>query len=192
MVKFWFVEKFFSDNLLASLTKLVAAAKLENHVKIYYFHNQHTGDSEFHRFQVLICINRLRVHDATIQWTYVGSLQALTSFSTFADTRNILVVFSECDRTPDRGPDFCFFTLTCFFTLLVLLLFLCHLDSFDCHVTDTLQLVKQHSVETCALRELGEKSECLQMPVCIRVSRWSHYPDCFSRYSEIYREILNS
>ena len=62
MVKFWFVEKFFSDNSLASLTKLVAAAKLENHVKkIYYFHNQQKGDSEFDRFQVLICINRLRV-----------------------------------------------------------------------------------------------------------------------------------
>ena len=90
------------------------------------------------RFHVVICINKLRVHDATIQRTYVGSPQTRT----FADTRNILVVFSECDRTPDRGPDFCFFTLTCFFTLLVLLLFLCHLDCFDCHVTDTLQLVK--------------------------------------------------
>ena len=32
MVKFWFVEGFFSDSLLASLTKLVAAAELENHV----------------------------------------------------------------------------------------------------------------------------------------------------------------
>ena len=68
MVKFWFVEGFFSDSLLASLTKLVAAAELENHVKkIYYFHNRQTGDSEFDRFQVLMCINRLRVHDATIQ-----------------------------------------------------------------------------------------------------------------------------
>ena len=28
MVKFWFVEKRFSDSLLAALTKLVAAAKL--------------------------------------------------------------------------------------------------------------------------------------------------------------------
>ena len=118
MVKFWFVEEFFSDNLLASLTKLVAAAKLENHVKIYYFHNQHTGDSEFHRFQVLICINRLRVHDATIQWTYVGSLQALTSFSTFADTRNILVVFSESNRTLNRGPNFLFLYFYKFFYIL--------------------------------------------------------------------------
>ena len=72
--------------------------------------NQQTRDNEFDRFQVVIFINRLYVHDATIQWTYVGSLQALKSFSTFADTRNILVVFSECDRTPDRCPDFCFYS----------------------------------------------------------------------------------
>ena len=70
-------------------------------------------NNEFGRFQVVICINQLRLHDATIQRTYVGSPQTRT----FADTRNILVVFSECDRTPDRGPDFCFFTLTCFFLL---------------------------------------------------------------------------
>ena len=30
--------------------------------------------NEFERFQVVIYINWLRVHDATIQWTYVGSL----------------------------------------------------------------------------------------------------------------------
>ena len=105
-------ETFFSDNLLAWLTKLVAAAKPKNHVEKCYFHNQHTRDNEFDRFQVVICINRLRVHAATIQWTYVGSLQALTSHSTFADTRNILVVFPECDRTPHRGSDFCFYIFT--------------------------------------------------------------------------------
>ena len=33
MVKFWFVDKLFLDNLPASLTKLVAAAKIKNHVK---------------------------------------------------------------------------------------------------------------------------------------------------------------
>ena len=89
----------------------MAAAKLKNHVKKYILLSQPTDvrDNEFDKFKVVICINRLRLHDATIQWTYVGSLQALTSFSNFADTRNILVVFSECDRTLDRGPDFCFY-----------------------------------------------------------------------------------
>ena len=109
MVQFWFVEKIFSNNLLASLTKLVATAKLVNRVKKYItFPTNRRTLVKFDRFQVLICINRLRVHDATIQWTYVGSLQALTSFSTFADTRDILVVFSECNRTLNRGPDFLF------------------------------------------------------------------------------------
>ena len=89
----------------------MAAAKLKNQVKKYILLSQPTDvrDNEFDKFKVVICINRLRVHDATIQWTCVGSLQALTSFSNFADTRNILVVFSECDRTLDRGPDFCFY-----------------------------------------------------------------------------------
>ena len=32
---FWIVEKLFSDNLLASLTKLVAAAKLKKIMKKY-------------------------------------------------------------------------------------------------------------------------------------------------------------
>ena len=60
---FWFVEKLFSDNLLASLTKLVAAAKLKKSCKkIYFFHNQQTCPNEFDRFQVVICINRLRVY----------------------------------------------------------------------------------------------------------------------------------
>ena len=74
---------------------------------MYYFHNQQTCHNEFDRFQVVICINRLRVHNATIQCTYVGFLQALASFSTFADTCNILVVFSECDRAPEV-PSFVF------------------------------------------------------------------------------------
>ena len=35
---------FFSDNLLASLTKLVAAATLENHVKIYITFTTNRGE----------------------------------------------------------------------------------------------------------------------------------------------------
>lgn len=58
MGKFRFVEKVFSNNLPASLT-LVDTAKLKNHIKIYYFHNQQTRDNH-----------------ATIHWTYVGSLSA--------------------------------------------------------------------------------------------------------------------
>ena len=67
------------------------------------------------RFQVVTCINRLRVHDAAIQWTYVGSLQALTSISTFADTCNILVVFSESIRVwPNAGSSSRFLFLYCY------------------------------------------------------------------------------
>ena len=41
-------------------TKLVAAAKLQNHVKISYFHSSqtHKADNEFDRFQVVICIRK--------------------------------------------------------------------------------------------------------------------------------------
>ena len=41
-------------------TKLVAAAKPQNHVKIYYFHSSqtHKADNEFDRFQVVICIRK--------------------------------------------------------------------------------------------------------------------------------------
>ena len=85
---------------------------------MYYFHNQQTCHNEFDRFQVVICINWLSVHDATIQWTYVGSLQALEAFSNFADTCNILVACSECNRTPAPGPDFCFYIFTKFGNIL--------------------------------------------------------------------------
>ena len=67
---FGFVEKLYSDNLLASLTKLVAVAKLKKIMqKMYYFHNQQTCHNEFDRFQVVICINRLRVYPfSELRW----------------------------------------------------------------------------------------------------------------------------
>ena len=80
-----------TSHLLAS--QLVAAGKLQNHVKKCYFQNQQMlqTDHEFDR------------------WTSVGSLQALLSFLAFADTHNILIMFSECDQTPNQGPIYGYF-----------------------------------------------------------------------------------
>ena len=91
MVKFWFVDR----QLFTSLTyQTSGSSETKKSCKKYILLSQPTDlrDNESDRFKVVICINRLRVHDATIQWTYVSSLQALTSFSNFADTRNIVVV----------------------------------------------------------------------------------------------------
>ena len=90
----------------------MAAAKLKKNMKkIYYFHNQQACHNEFDRFKVVICINRLSVHDTIIQLTYVGSLQALGAFSNFADTCNILVAFSKCTERPPQVPIFVFIFL---------------------------------------------------------------------------------
>lgn len=54
----------------------------------------------FTGFKVVICTCVMQPFSELL----FGSLQALLSSSAFADIHNVLTVSSECDRTPNRGP----------------------------------------------------------------------------------------
>ena len=77
-------ETVISHNLLGSLTEIVAAEKLQYHVKKYVtFSTSCNGHA--------------------IRWV---PCKLFCPSLAFVDTRNILVVSSVCDRTPDRGLEF--------------------------------------------------------------------------------------
>ena len=91
-----------SDNLLAWHTS-GCSETTKSWIKIYYFHNQQPRQADNECDRQVICISWLCTHDAT---NTVCSLQTLLSFSTFGNTHNIFILFPECDRAPNQGPDF--------------------------------------------------------------------------------------